>query len=214
MIRRTDDGRGGAVRKGDDGHALVTRQMHGLDDFGAVGLAGDGDQHVAPVGPCQIVDRGRSGPGDGVEINHPGRGEVGKVARIGVVHAHAQRKHPPRTPDRLGRCGQLILGDARKGFFDIAQGAVDHVGIKPAKRTGTCHVLQPTGTVGKADLPRADCFAERRAEIVIAVETGSAGHAHHRVGRDLRGLRNLAHGADPNISRVLQHICGRLARLR
>jgi hypothetical protein len=35
---------------------------------------------------------GRAGARDGVELRHAGGGEIGEVARIGVVHADAQRK--------------------------------------------------------------------------------------------------------------------------
>lgn len=118
----------------------------------------------------------------------------------------AQGKDLPAGPDRLGRRFQRLGVDICEGLFKVADRPLDYIGIKPAQIVRFADVLQPTRPVRKADSPLADRLAERRAEILVALEPHLAGHAHEGVGFDVGCFGNLAHGGNPHVIGVFQHV--------
>jgi hypothetical protein len=205
MFRADHDGRGRAVGNADDRHALLACHLHCLDDLCAIRLRGHGDQHVAAVGPGKVVNGRGAGARNGVKLLHAGGGQVGKVAGVGIVDADTQHKHLARSPDGLCRCLEPALIDAGKRLLDVAQGRVDHVGIKPAQFPARTQALQPARPVGKAGRATADFLAERLAEIIVAFKAQHPRHAHQRVGLHVSGCCNLAHRADAHLVGVFQH---------
>ena len=89
----------------------------------------------------------------------------------------------------------------------------DHVGVEPAHAAGAADVLQPARPVGKVGPPAADRFAQRRPEILVAVEAHLLRHAHQGARLDLGGGGGLAHRRQPDLAGVLEHVAGGLARL-
>ena len=213
VLRVQDDRAGRAVGNADDGHALVTGDTHRFDHLCPVGLHRHGNQHIAPVGPGQVVRRGRSGLRNAVKLRHAGGRQIGEIAGIGVVDAHTQRKHLPRGPDRLGRGLQRILGNRGEGFLDVARRRIDHVGVKPADFAGLADILQPSRPVRETDSALADGLSEGRAKIVIALEPHLSRHAHECVGLHVRRLGDFAHCRDAHIGGVFQNIACGLLRL-
>ncbi len=141
-----------------------------------------------------------------MKLHHSGRGEIGKVARVRIVDADTQRVDVARLPDCLGCRVQPFGIDPGEGLLDIAQRALHHVGVQCPEAAAPAGILQPPRPIRETRRTPANRLAEGFTKILVSVEADLPCHTHEGVGFDLRRTSDLAHGRDPHVLRVFEHV--------